>query len=356
MTEQRPALLDKSSKKHITILDFLRGIAALSVVFFHFANATLPTIKPNLLSDFFNWGKLGVQVFFVISGFVIPYSMYVSGYKLKNAGLFILRRLTRIGPPSWVAILLVVGIYYGSIYINGKPVEGMPWPGTSLKTILANLTYSFSLLDAGKYIDVYWTLEVEFQYYLVIAFLLPLLVRFSNNKVALTLLMVGLSSTYLVHFEKVLFFRDNSYFLLGILLFLYKTDKVERKYFIYMTMAFMLICYGQQGLPGSFAGIIAFLIIAFVHFENPVTSFLGKISYSLYITHHFSGVASEFILKKITGESLPELTKLVMLFVYSGCSVLFAWVFYMMVEKPFIRLSQKVRARKKYGLTAKAKN
>jgi peptidoglycan/LPS O-acetylase OafA/YrhL len=340
MKSELPPL--KGGKPHIEILDFLRGIASIAVVFFHFANSNMPTILPNPLGPYFSYGKLGVQVFFVISGFVIPYAMYRSGYTLKNAGGFLLKRFVRIGPPSWAAILLVAGIYYGSIYLRGKPVEGMSWPGTEWHTILANMTYMYSFLDAKKYIDVYWTLEIEFEFYIVIALLLPLILKWASNPWLLSLLLGALSATFLIHDEYYLFFRDNSFFILGILLFLYKMKKIERNYFIYSSMAAMLICYGQQGLANSFAGIIAFLIIAFVQFAHPITTFLGKISYSLYITHFFSGAATEFFIKKITGDNLSDPAKVFMLFVYVGFAVLIAWLFYLAFEKPFISIAQKI--------------
>ena len=74
------------------MIEFLRGVAALGVVGFHFANSTLPTIKPNPMGDFFEWAKLGIPVFFIISGFVIPYAMYTAGYRLRDAGRFFLKR------------------------------------------------------------------------------------------------------------------------------------------------------------------------------------------------------------------------------------------------------------------------
>ncbi|HMT27945.1 MAG TPA: acyltransferase [Bacteroidia bacterium] len=333
----------KKGKAHIQILDFLRGIAALSVVFFHFSGSALPTIKPNALTDFFSWGKLGVQVFFVISGFIIPYSMHVSGYSVKSAGKFIYKRLARIGPPSWIAILLLFVIYYGAIAMNGKPVEGMPWPGVSIKTIVANLFYLYSVLNAGMYNEVYWALEIEFQYYIFIALMLPILQKCSKNEFLLSALLGAISLTYFFHLNTIWFFRDNTFFLLGILLFLYKTNQISRTYMSYASIALMLICYAQQGLPTSFAAIITFLVIAYVQFSHPVTNFLGKISYSLYITHHFAGIASEFILRNLTGMEVSEPVKVLMVFVYTGIAIIFAWMFYMLIEKPFIHLSQKIK-------------
>lgn len=339
-------IANKKPKQHIQILDFLRGIAALAVVIFHFATSTLPTIKPNLLGDYFSHGNLGVKVFFVISGFVIPYAMYSSGYHIKNFFNFIIRRLARIGPPSWVAILLMAGVYFGGIWLNGRPIEGMHWPGISFRTILANLTYSYSLLDTKAYIDVYWTLEVEFQYYLMIGLLLPLITRYAANKWVLSGILLLLSATFVVHNNLILFFRDNSFFILGILLYLYKTEQINRNYFINASFVAIMICYGQQGATNSFAAFITFLVIAYVHYENPVTTFLGRISYSLYITHLFSGIVSEFVLRNLTGMEPSEGVKVFMLFVYTGIAVAFAWVFYLLVEKPFIRFSHRFKLKK----------
>ncbi|MBL0343134.1 MAG: acyltransferase [Bacteroidetes bacterium] len=336
----------KKGSAHIEILDFLRGIAALSVVLFHFSGSALPTIKPNALTDFFSWGKLGVQVFFVISGFIIPYAMYASGYNIKNAFKFIGKRLIRIGPPAWIAVLLLFIIYYGAIAMNGKPVEGMPWPGISFEATIANLFFSYSLIGTGLYNEVYWTLEVEFQYYVIIAFLLPVLLKYAKNELALTAILLAVNATYLIHFDRILFFQNNSFFLLGILLFLYKTGHIKRGYMGYATIVMMLICYAQQGLPNAFAAIITFLTIAYVQFTNPVTTFLGKISYSLYITHHFAGITAEFILRNLTGLQVSEPLKVVMVLVYTGIAILFAWIFYLLIETPSLRLAQKIKLTK----------
>ena len=337
----------KKPKQHIQILDFLRGLAALSVVLLHFSGSALPTIKPNYLTHFFSYGYLGVQVFFVISGFIIPYSLYVSGYKLRTFFNFILRRLARIGPPSYVAILLTIGIYFGGIWLNGHPIEGMPWPGISVGTIVANLFYAYELTGIKPYIDVYWTLEVEFQYYILIGLLLPIICRYAANKWVLSCIFALISMSFFIHNGVIVFFRDNSFFILGILLFLYKTKQIEREYFIPASVIAMLICYSQQDMVSAFAAVVTFLIIAYVHFSNPVTTFLGKISYSLYITHMFSGIMAEFVLRNLTGMNPSEPVKLIMLVVYTGIAVLFAWLFYLFIEKPSINFSHRFRLKKK---------
>ena len=56
------------------------------------------------------WGWAGVEVFFVISGFIIPFTLWQSGYRLKNYARFILKRIIRLDPPYLLSILLAIAL------------------------------------------------------------------------------------------------------------------------------------------------------------------------------------------------------------------------------------------------------
>lgn len=328
----------------------MRGIAALGVMLIHFSNSTLPTIKPNPLGEFFQWAHLGIPVFFIISGFIIPYAMYTGGYTLAKAGQFFLKRMVRMVPPAWAALVLMFAIYYGAILYTGSPISGRDWPGVDALTVAGNLLFSFKLFDVGKYIDLYWTLEVEFQFYIVIMLLLPLIIKYAGNKVALTLILLTLNATYLLNDPdqpRFMFFRDNAFFIIGLLLFLYKMKLVTRDYFIYAISGFITLCYIQHDMYALTASIICVLFINYVKFQHPAATFLGMISFSLYITHHMSGVVAEFVLRNITGLSPSDPVKVLMLFVYAGISVFFAWIFYKAVEEPSLRWSKRISLSRK---------
>jgi peptidoglycan/LPS O-acetylase OafA/YrhL len=327
------------------VIETMRGVAALGVVFYHFANGTLPSLTPNFFGSFLEWARMGIPIFFVISGFVIPYSMYVSGYRLRDAGRYFLKRMIRMAPPAWISILIVFGIYYGAIWLKGKPIEGMTWPGTSWEAILANLGFSFILFDVEKYIEVYWTLEVEFQFYVLIPFLLPVLLKYHRNQFVLSMILIGINSTYFFHNDRILFFQFNTYFIMGILLFLYRMNLIERNYFVFASSLAAAACYAQVGATAACASVIGVLFIGLVRYHNSVTDFLGMISFSLYITHRSVGVVSEFVLKNLYGPDPSEPVKLVMFVVYLAIAIAFAWVFYKLVEEPFLRLSKRVRIR-----------
>lgn len=320
----------------------MRGLASLGVVCYHFSNGTMPSIVPNGFGSFFEWARLGIPMFFVISAFVIPYSMYTAGYTVRNAGRYFIKRMARMAPPAWASIAILISIYFGAILLNGDPISGMTWPGTSVTAVLSNLLFSFVLFDVDKYIEVYWTLEVEFQFYILIALLLPLILRFHANQLALSLIFIGMSTLYFINPERVLFFKYNSYFIMGILLFLYKMKLVGRNYFIYAFAFASIACYMQVGMMNMCGAVIGIFLIAYLRFSHPVTNFLGMISFSLYITHHNVGVVAEFLLRNLYGPDPSEPVRLLMFAVYLALAIGFAWVFYKFVEEPSLKLSKRI--------------
>ena len=89
------------SKKRIAEIDTLRGLAALWVVFYHYTYRYGQIYGENLLPwTVFKHGYLGVQVFFVISGFVI----YLTLERRNNLLDFAVSRFSRLFPVYWAAI------------------------------------------------------------------------------------------------------------------------------------------------------------------------------------------------------------------------------------------------------------
>lgn len=82
-------------------VDALRGVAALAVALFHFSGQ----LSSPLALAFKSYGWLGVDVFFVLSGFVISLSLQGKGYALKDFPAFLLRRLVRLEPPYLEGVL-----------------------------------------------------------------------------------------------------------------------------------------------------------------------------------------------------------------------------------------------------------
>ncbi|MGV3638603.1 MAG: acyltransferase family protein, partial [Flavobacteriales bacterium] len=214
------------SGNHVTILDPMRGVAALAVVIFHYLGSVLPTLRPNGVEHIVEYGKLGVQVFFVISGFVIPYAMQRSGYIWSGWWRFMLRRFVRIAPPAYIAALAMIMFHLLSLVVNGRPIDGDPFPGFSFAAIFGNLTFTAEYLGVHWYNFVYWSLTVEFEFYLVIAAIMPLIARGSPTWRVVGVLLALLACQMI---EGPKFFAYVHYFILGMLVFLGRETDMDKR-------------------------------------------------------------------------------------------------------------------------------
>jgi peptidoglycan/LPS O-acetylase OafA/YrhL len=150
-------------------LDLLRGFAAVSVVVYHiieiFHWRDFPSSNP-----FFTWfriGGFGVDLFFVISGFVITLSAFklLDRYPGDYAGIYCTRRLARIVPLHYATCLLSVALLTPGLMIQ---------PGFWVHAV-THLSFLHNWLPQtnGSINGPNWSLGVEMQFYLVILLLLP---------------------------------------------------------------------------------------------------------------------------------------------------------------------------------------
>lgn len=327
--------------RHVTILDPMRGVAALAVVIFHYLAAILPTLRPNGLEHIVEHGKMGVQVFFVISGFVIPYAMQHGGYVRSDWWRFMLRRIIRIAPPAYIAALAVILFHVIAIMVNGAPVEGDPFPGLGWKAIIANITFTAEYLGVNWYNFVYWSLTAEFEFYLVMALILPWIATGSPTW-RVTVIMALLIGTR--YFPVTKFFDYVEYFVLGMLVFLWRETTMDKRITLCLAVAVVALCFiDGLALPACVSLAAALVIASGTNMRSRATDFLGEISYSLYITHVPVAYFAETALKRVVPihDSLPG--KAVMFMTYLGLALGVAYVFHLMFERPFLRLSKKVK-------------
>ncbi|MCM1110332.1 MAG: acyltransferase [Clostridium sp.] len=121
-------------KPRYELLDGLRGVAALMVIFYHFGEgfATSPVDQQ------INHGYLAVDFFFVLSGFVIGYAYDGRWKKGMTAGDFLLRRVIRLQP------MVIVGVLLGVVSFAIQGCE--KWDGTPVSTTAIILSLIFGLL------------------------------------------------------------------------------------------------------------------------------------------------------------------------------------------------------------------
>jgi peptidoglycan/LPS O-acetylase OafA/YrhL len=155
-----------TQRKRLVFLDGLRGLAAMAVVGFHFyqgnpAHDALEGILSGWLGSILERGYLGVEVFFVISGFVVAYSVRSIVITPAVVVEFMGRRLCRLAPPYWTAILLMVLSRLVSNWILHDRVAEIP----SFGTVLAHGLYLQGLLGMDQILAIFWTLCLEVQFY-----------------------------------------------------------------------------------------------------------------------------------------------------------------------------------------------
>ncbi|HBL7130421.1 TPA: acyltransferase [Serratia marcescens] len=161
-------------KDKIESIQILRGLAALSVVLFHYRYYLVPdgssVAIPNML---FGWGAIGVDLFFVISGFIMVYITNDKTVGMKASFEFIVNRLTRILPTYYIILLFV--------FLTGGAMSIFHYPEKTNTLISALTFHPYTNSPAPLYINdegmfnVRWTLNYELYFYL--AFSLCLLVR-----------------------------------------------------------------------------------------------------------------------------------------------------------------------------------
>jgi peptidoglycan/LPS O-acetylase OafA/YrhL len=165
---------DNSTRLHL--LDVFRFCAALAVLLYHYVSSYVDYAElPSALraaTHVTRYGYLGVELFFMISGFVILWSA-----QGRTATQFAVSRVSRLYPTFWVAMLLSTLL----IVISENWRAGAGDTPISLARLVANATMVPSLLGAVPIDGVYWTLEFEIRFYLLV-FVLILVRQMENSE------------------------------------------------------------------------------------------------------------------------------------------------------------------------------
>lgn len=162
-----------------TVIDSLRGFAALSVCLHHLYNYAphqllLDQTLPPPAVGYLQLATRGVQMFFVISGFVIAYSIRHARITPEYYARFALRRSLRLDPPYWATIAVVLALHATLQWWQHvpSPVESVTAP-----QVVSHFAYLQNVLGHENLSAGFWTLCIEFQFYLLFVMLVGLAQR-----------------------------------------------------------------------------------------------------------------------------------------------------------------------------------
>ena len=285
-------------KGRLLEIDSLRGIAALSVLFFHF----------NLWhTSFLKYGCLGVDLFFMISGFVI----FMSISKTANLKDFWFARFNRLFPAYWLSLIIaVVSFRIFSTFSFHQP----------LNFILGNFLMMQPLFKTTNLVDAYWTLYIELGFYafISIVWLLKLIDRIEELIWVALIAMIVLNSVYLLFPDNAsytrlfIIFRSImplicffNYFAAGMVFYNVSVGGLNPNRIALLTVCFLIVALTHTisgralhfvGLPGHILVETLFYVLFILIIKgrakllsNKVLLFFGAISYPLYLIHESIG-------------------------------------------------------------------
>lgn len=183
-----------TSVQFIPEIDGLRFIAIFYVVLFHLSQrmvkVTGRTTEYDPLVSFLSHGHFGVQFFFVISGAVIalPFAKgHLLGECLPNFKNYFLRRLTRLEPPYIVHLLILFALLIMVVADNSVSKQ--------LPHLLASIGYLHNIIYGKPSVisNVAWSLEIEFQFYVLAPFITRIfMIKSETNRRILLILLIAL--------------------------------------------------------------------------------------------------------------------------------------------------------------------
>ena len=154
-----------SKRPKLMRLQSIRGLAAVLVLLFHATEISNRNFGQPWFGNIFAWGDGGVDLFFVLSGFILWYAHSRDLHQPWRLRSFLCKRLIRIYPLYWALTLVMVGVYFA---VPSAGVGHETQPLTVMKSLLLFPVEPFPVLTVG------WSLCHEILFYGVFALLLGL--------------------------------------------------------------------------------------------------------------------------------------------------------------------------------------
>ncbi|MBX2916323.1 MAG: acyltransferase [Cyclobacteriaceae bacterium] len=354
------------SNNFIPEIDGFRFFAIGTVVLYHLNTHFSRTIagvnttviaQDNFFVEAISRGGLGVNVFFAISGFILalPFAKQrLFGAKPIKLADYYIRRITRLEPPYFISLLLLLLVHLIILKENFKDI---------FPSFLASLFYVHNILfDAWSKVNpVAWSLEVEVQFYVLApAFAIIFNVRNSlwRRTLLIIVIVVGALNAQLnyqmiesLHLRKSLFMHLHQ-FLIGFLfadffLTSWKETLMEKTY-IYDLIGLSSLGLLYVFIPSNFITEVLFigcLFLSFIalfkgiiinsFFTNKWIVIIGGMCYSIYLLHYaLIALFSKYSVKLFFPSISYIENYLIQVVIVSPMVILVSALFFVLVERP----------------------
>lgn len=226
-------------------------------------------------------GHLGVEVFFVLSGFVLPLALDRASFRLRAAGAFLGARWLRLYPAYAVAVVGALGLWVVSSW---RPGFGGESPHLSWWSGLGHAFLLCDVLGEPWVVPVFWTLAIEAQFYGLLAVSFP---AFIARRLAVRLAIAGLwcAAPWFVGLGPTVL-SWTGLFLLGVTGFLWRSGRLTPAVAALVGLAALVTQAWVHGYMSAVAGALALAVVLGPTRGTPgVLARIGVLSYSLYLVH-----------------------------------------------------------------------
>lgn len=370
-------------QKRVDYIDGIRGLAILLVLAWHFIYC-ISSLRPGsveayFFKAFFYYSWLGVDVFFVLSGFLLTSILYKNKSSLHFLKTFWFRRALRILPLYWV---ILSAAFLATHFKTSDRGLGYQWLFGNLHYLetytifLQNITMTIQNQMSSAWLNVTWSLAIEEQFYLI----LPIAVLFFNKQKFFIISIIILVLTPLLRAACIFYvpnggmasfmllpLRWDSLFLGGMLALIKPTNKKIEKIIKYQKpiiaialSIFLILGLSNQGIGSLGMGILGHTAIAILTgllilnckmrpdciakkiLSSKPFVFFGSISYGLYLLHYpILGLSHQWALQAVPINNSVKscLVTFVAFLITIGISLLSHKYF----EKPFLKIGAKIQ-------------
>ena len=341
-----------SPNGEIKALTGLRGVAALYVVFFH-ANGL--AAFPSVVRPFVSHGYMAVDLFFILSGFVMAMTygnLFENGFSLKTFKSFLLLRLARIYPlyilMTLITAVLITTVLSDTYRFDDNVLRALPFNAVMIQV----WGTAYAIVPPSWSISTEWAAYMLFPFSILVAMWLPR--RYALLGVAVSfaaLIAVAFGPMWMtktrhlpgqlnvVHsYAPGTTLRCLASFYIGLVAYRFKALMPSRASLPLLAVAVILLCFRTTDL--YLVAVFAALIMALSHDEGPVARvlqsrvayWLGVVSFALYLVHD--------IIQKIIFKSFPawgfgaDVPKMTWVAVSIAVSIAIAALAHYYYEKP----------------------